>query len=302
MFIHDPTHKREVPLRHVVPNLITTAALCCGLASMHYSLKGDWDRAMVAVILAAVFDGLDGRFARMLRATSSFGAMLDSLADFLSFGVAPAMLLHEWMLKDREDWGLLAVVAFVLCSALRLARFTSKVKPVRAPDAISPDERRASIIDKKFFEGLPTPAAAAAALVPPMLAHSKLLGTWTNGTFGAAKNVTVSLFPDWGVILFTIMIAALMVSRVPMFSFKKVRISRRAVVPLLMFVGLVAVLAVKDFWLMTSLLALGYLATIPISLWRHHWMQIAPIEQVAPPKSDAHEPRKPLLRLRSRGG
>lgn len=299
MFIHDPAHKRDVPLRHVVPNLITTVSLCCGLASMHYALRADWDRAMFAVLLAAVFDALDGRFARLLRATSSFGAVLDSLADFLSFGVAPAMLLYQWMLRDEDEWGLLAVVAFVLCSALRLARFTSKVKPTRTTESLTPDERRASIISSKFFEGLPTPAAAAAAMVPPMLAHSKLIGVWTAGRFGIVKGAPVSLLPAWGVVVFTVVIAALMVSSVPMFSFKKVRISRFAVVPLLMFVGLAAVLAVKDVWLMASLLGLGYLATIPASVARRRWMKSAPLESIAPVRTGGAQP---LFRVRHAEG
>ena len=128
MFINYPHTKSTVPLRIVVPNLFTTVAMCCGLASIHYTLKQDWDRAMFAVILSAVFDSLDGRAARLLKVTSPFGEVLDSLADFLSFGIAPAMLLHQWMLRDQE-FGLLAVTIFVLCSAMRLARFTAAARP-----------------------------------------------------------------------------------------------------------------------------------------------------------------------------
>ncbi|HLO41925.1 MAG TPA: CDP-alcohol phosphatidyltransferase family protein, partial [Phycisphaerales bacterium] len=127
--------EREIPVRHLIPNLITTLSLCSGLSAIHFAMKPDWDRALTAVIIAAVLDGLDGRAARLLRATSKFGTVLDSLADFLAFGVAPAIILHRWLLGQPEmmgkwDWlGLAAVMTFALCSALRLARFTAAAKP-----------------------------------------------------------------------------------------------------------------------------------------------------------------------------
>ncbi len=132
--------RRTVSAAYFIPNLITTLGLCCGLASLHFSLKGDWQRAMALIVLAGVLDLLDGRAARMLRVTSRFGAQLDSLADFLSFGVAPAMLLHQWMLGSEGVFGLAAVVTFVLCSALRLARYTA------AADARPRSPRRAGFL------------------------------------------------------------------------------------------------------------------------------------------------------------
>lgn len=283
MFIHYPHRKREIPIRHFVPNMITTISLSCGLASMHYTLSADYDHAIFAILLAAVFDALDGRFARLLKATSNFGAVLDSLADFLSFGVAPAMLLYQWMLKGEEALGLAAVMSFVVCSALRLARFTAAVKPARAPGTpLSPDEHREYVIASKFFKGMPTPAAAATVLIPPMLEHSKLLKPWF-----ARHQVPVSEYWHWGVIALTFAVAILMISRVPMFSFKRLRIARWVFVPMLAIVGLFVVLIVKDIWLATPTLAALYVASIPLSLASHRRVLTRPVT-AEPPKRAAH--------------
>lgn len=258
-----------------MPNLITTIALCCGLASMHYALNSDFDRAIFAILLAAVFDGLDGRFARLLKATSPFGAMLDSLADFLSFGVAPAMLLYQWMLKHEDALGLAAVMTFVLCSALRLARFTAAVRPSRPANApLSIDEQRDALIASTFFKGMPTPAAAATVLIPPMLEQSKLLAPWMKRNLVASND-----WWHWSVILLTFAIALLMISRVPMFSFKKMRIARWAVVPMLALVGLIVVLLVKDIWLAVPVLSGAYVLSIPMSVVSQRRILLSP----APP-------------------
>lgn len=274
MFIRYPHAKRSVPLRVFVPNMITTAALCCGLASIHYSLRFDWDHAMFAIALAAIFDALDGRAARLLKASSPFGEMLDSLADFLSFGVAPAMLLHQWMLKSQDIFGMLAVVIFVLCSAMRLARFTAVAKAGRA---ISEDQRD-QLLKAKFFVGLATPAAAAIVLIPPMLVHSKFVGPFVwpiLGLTGTSVNPPRLDGPvvgplNWmvgpAVCIYTVFVGLWMISRVPMFSFKKLRLSRHVVVPMLVSVGLLSVLAVRDIWLMVALLAITYACTVPMSI------------------------------------
>lgn len=301
MFINYPSRKQSVPLRIIVPNLFTTVAMCCGLASIHYSLKGDWDRAMFAVVLSAIFDSLDGRAARLLKVTSPFGEVLDSLSDFLSFGVAPALLLYEWMFRRNEVmgsdvWGLLAVTTFVVCSAMRLARFTAAARPAvhahpGAPGAQGAsagagahevDPQRAAVAKAKFFTGLATPSAAGAAMVPVMLSYSKLLGRFVRPELGmplagtgdeAASKLDSAATPvQWAgiaVLVYTMTIAFWMVSRVPMFSFKKMRVSKRAVVPLLIAAGLIVVLAVKDLWLLLAAITLVYLLTAPIS-WVSH--------------------------------
>jgi CDP-diacylglycerol---serine O-phosphatidyltransferase len=252
-----------VPIRRMIPSIITCLSLCAGLASMNFSIKAalggaaaappgvtnDWDRALALIALAAVLDALDGRAARLLQATSRFGAVLDSLADFLAFGVAPALLLHLWLLKDADTFGLAAVMTFVLCSALRLARFTS-ARPVS----------RTNPLAGKFFEGLPTPAAAGIVLIPPLLATS----TTVNRLFPGWSPTT----GEWGqalVVIHTLFIAWLMVSRVPMFSFKKVRIKRRRTGQVLAVVAIVAAATIRDPWLTLAILAAAYLLTLPMS-------------------------------------
>jgi CDP-diacylglycerol--serine O-phosphatidyltransferase len=230
-----------VPFRALIPNLLTTVALCSGLAALHFTLKEDWDRALSAIAVSAIFDALDGRAARLLRSQSKFGEVLDSLSDFLSFGVAPAMILYKWLFTDLqgrwEVFGLAAAMTFALCSALRLARFTA------APKAQS-----------THFVGMPTPAAAGAVLVPVMLY--------------AAKDVHYQT-PAWIVILYTFFIAWLMISRQPMFSMKKLRIRRRHVAPILVIVGLLVVLTSMDPWVTAALLAVGYVLTLPWSIWTY---------------------------------
>lgn len=239
-----PFQARPIPARKLIPNVLTTVALCCGMASVHFSIKEDYQRAVAAIAVAALFDALDGRMARLLRATSRFGAVLDSLADFLSFGVAPALVLYQWMLGDqarlgRSDvLGLAAVMTYVLCAALRLARFTAMPK--------TPQVR-----PTRYFIGLPSPAAAGAVLIPIMVQLSRTIETQP---------------PEWLVVPYTFVIGLLMVSRLPMYSIKAARVRRQWAVPLLVIVGILVVIAIKDPWLAAIVLAGAYLATLPMSL------------------------------------
>lgn len=242
---------RAVPLRRLVPNFLTIISLCSGLASLHFSLQMDWDRALSAIAVAAVFDMLDGGAARLLRASSRFGAVLDSLSDFVSFGVAPALMLHQWMLKEAGVPGLAATMIFALCAALRLARFTS----ARKSNPLSPLSR--------FFVGLPTPAAASVVLIPVMLETARSAGY---------------RLPAWLVILHTFFIAWLMISRQPCFSLKKLRVKRGLIVPLMVGVGLIVVSAAKDPWSTAVALAAMYLLSIPLSITVYHRLrQRAPV-------------------------
>jgi CDP-diacylglycerol---serine O-phosphatidyltransferase len=260
---------RGVPVRYLVPNLITTISLCCGLAAIHFAIKAafpttsidetplpagrfprfnNWDRALIGVMLAAIFDALDGRAARLLRVSSRFGEVLDSLSDFVCFGVAPALILYLWGLREEEVLGFAAVVCFTLCSAFRLARFTSTV-------AVRGDQSKVASILKNYFTGCPTPAAAAAVLIPIMIVESKQFEWY---------------MPPWGVILWTFFLAWLMISRRPMFSFKRIRVPRKAVVPALVVVGLLVALAAKDPWLAATLLAGSYVFSLPLAMLLYH--------------------------------
>ena len=277
MFIRYPSKRPEIPIRHLVPNLITTTALCCGLAAIHAAMREEFKDAVLFVLASAIFDALDGRAARLLRATSSFGSVMDSLSDFLSFGIAPAIILYQWMLKDQDWMGLIACMLFPLCSALRLARFTADAtssRPVKHPPYSA-----LAAIESKFFVGLPTPAAAGTALIPVALATSGI------GTQYGLRTPTLV------VVAFTIFIALFMVSRQPMFSFKKIRLSRTSVVPLLVLVGVVIVGIRKDILLTIAALAGLYLLTFPIALIKFHSLQRQAAKEVPDqPPAPAIEP------------
>lgn len=260
------THERvrSIPLRRLLPNILTTVALCSGLASIHFSLQTNWDKALAAIAVAMVFDTLDGAAARLLRSSSRFGAVLDSLSDFLSFGVAPAVILHQWMLSAAGLPGLAATMLYVLCAALRLARFTSQRRMPKS----SPLSR--------FFIGLPSPAAAGAVLAPAFIASSRTL--------------TDQRLPELVVVVYTILVALLMVSRLPAFSLKRLRVPRRFVGPLLLGVGLLVVFAVKDTWLTAAGVAVAYLLTFPVSVIYYRRLRNAPVERpaIAPDYAAAH--------------
>jgi CDP-diacylglycerol--serine O-phosphatidyltransferase len=224
----------------LIPNLLTTLALCSGLAALHFALQPNWEKAMGALVLAGIFDFLDGGAARLLRASSQFGAVLDSLSDFLAFGVAPALILHQWMLAAQGPLGLAAVMTHALCAGLRLARFTAAI----------PKEKDKATAPSVFFVGMPTPASALAVLIPVMLSQSEAL-RYT--------------LPAWAVASWTFAIGVLMISRWPMFSLKRLRVSRHALAPMLLGVGLVVVALVSDIWLTLSILAALYVLSAPLA-------------------------------------
>jgi CDP-diacylglycerol--serine O-phosphatidyltransferase len=270
--------RQDVPLAALLPNLLTTLALCCGLASIHFSIRaavlqakgapldqieGVWQRALAAILLSAVFDALDGRAARLLRVSSKFGAVLDSLSDFVSFGVAPAIILHQWTLAEFTNKtgegarlyllaGLLPVMVFAVCAGMRLARFTAAANAPKTGTAAPPSN---------YFEGMPTPAAAGAVLVPALLSASKL--------------VTLRP-PEWLVVVYTLLIAFLMISRIPMFALKRLRVSRLLVAPLLVLVAILAVMMIIDAWLTIAVLSLAYLAATPFAVMRRRNAPEAP--------------------------
>jgi CDP-diacylglycerol---serine O-phosphatidyltransferase len=237
-------HQR-VPVRMLVPNFFTLLGLCAGLTSIRMSIEGRYELALAAIVFAALLDGVDGRVARLLKASSRFGAELDSLADFVNFGVAPAFLIFTWGLGDLKSLGWICVMIFALASALRLARFNV------ALDDDKPKWQAA------YFSGMPTPAAAIVVLLPVYIEH---LG------FEAIR--TSSLMLDV-ILVYTLLIAFMMVSTIPTFSGKLVgeRISREYVLPLFMLaVGFVALLVTYPFGTLTGA-CIAYLAAIPIS-WR----------------------------------
>jgi CDP-diacylglycerol--serine O-phosphatidyltransferase len=241
---------RRVPVRMLVPNFFTLLGLCAGLTSIRMGIEGRYDLALAAIVFAACLDGVDGRIARLLKASSRFGAELDSLADFVNFGVAPAFLVFNWGLGDLKSAGWICVMIFALASALRLARFNA---------AIDDDKPR---WQSNYFIGMPTPAAAIAVLLPVyvyQLGVEELKDPW------ALKIVLV----------YTVFIAFMMVSMIPTYSGKLLgeRVGREWVMPIFVVaIGVVALLFTYPYETLTAL-TLGYLFCIPVS-WRNYRDQI----------------------------
>src|SRR4029453_17569389 len=145
----------QVPVRVLIPNIFTLVGLCAGLTAIRMGIESRWDLAVAALVFAAFLDGIDGRVARLLKASSRFGAELDSLLVFVNFGVAPAIIMFNWALEDLHSLGWIAVLVFAVCSALRLARFNVSLERTDAPAWKS-----------NFFVGVPGPAGGGVSLLP----------------------------------------------------------------------------------------------------------------------------------------
>ncbi|HEX5079507.1 MAG TPA: CDP-diacylglycerol--serine O-phosphatidyltransferase [Geminicoccaceae bacterium] len=233
---------RAQPLIHLVPNIFTVMSLCAGLTAIRYGLDQRYELALTLIVVAGVLDGLDGRSARLLKITSKLGAQLDSLADFLSFGVAPAVLVYLWTLNQVKGIGWSLALLFATCCALRLARFNTELEGDQHPPWMS-----------RFFTGLPAPAAAG-CLIMPMLATFALGQTWPR---------------NWELnALLTLVVAVLMVSRVPTFSIKMivVRVKPEWILPTLIGVGLLAAALLNTPWLTLLAVGVAYLVSLPVSV------------------------------------
>ena len=229
----------------LLPNAITVLALCSGLSAVQFALGGNHPAALGAVALAALLDSLDGRLARLLDATSRIGAELDSLADCVSFGVAPAVVLFIWVLDEyRIGWPVALV--FAVCVALRLARFNTLLDDDEAPP-----------FAQEFFVGVPAPAGALLALLPLALAQQLGEGWWS-------APLTVGIW--------TVSIGLLMVGRVPTLSAKTLRVPARSVAPLLALVAGLAAAIVTFPYVALVLALLVYLGHLPYALYRYHWL------------------------------
>lgn len=237
----EPRRLHVLPIRRLVPNIITVLALCAGMTAVRYAFDGRWEAAVLAVFVAGVLDSIDGRVARLLKSTTKFGAELDSLSDVVSFGVAPAILLYLWVMKDIGGFGWLLCLALAVCCALRLARFNTSLGESTAIKAVSSD----------FFVGVPAPMAAGLALWPMVLSFQ----------------FETELFrePAW-VGPYLALVSFLMVSQIQTFSFKRVRVPRELVLPTLVFVCLFAALLTVYPWGTISTVGVAYLACIPFSM------------------------------------
>jgi CDP-diacylglycerol---serine O-phosphatidyltransferase len=238
----DPRRRglRGFSVNRLIPNILTLAALCSGLTAIRFGLQGEFRLAVLAIIVAAIFDALDGRVARRLGVTSQFGAELDSLSDFLCFGVAPALVLYLASLKDGGALGWVVTLMFPICSALRLARFNTGLLADEPPPAWT----------GSYFTGVPAPAGALLALIP-LVVGFEIDAAW----------------PHHYLVVSAVLIAVggLMVSRLPTFSFKKGRVPRHLVLPALLGAALAMGVVASSPWIGLSMLGLVYLGLIPFS-------------------------------------
>ena len=231
----------------MIPNILTMLGLCAGLTSMRFALEGRFAAAAAAIIVAACIDGLDGRLARLLKATSRFGAEFDSLADFLCFGVAPGFVLYLWSLQTLGGFGYVPCLMFAVCMALRLARFNASLDAGPHP-----------AYTYNFFTGVPAPAGAGVVLFPLFIGLE-------GHNLGWDWLVTLSQFPPF-VAAMLVGTALLLVSTLPVWSFKNFKVPSPYVLPLLLGVGLYAALLVADPFLALAAGGLVYLGMLPFSI------------------------------------
>lgn len=232
--------RRELPIVQLLPNLVTVGAICAGLTAIRYATAGNFTVAVQLLLLAAVLDGLDGSLARLLKSASALGAELDSLADFLNFGIAPALLMYFWAFKDMGNLGWIAVVIYALCCVLRLARFNVGTKTSESDKPTS------------HFEGVPSPAGALLVMLPLFIDRA-LPGAPT--------------IPDTIVALYMLAVGLLMISRLPTWSLKSLTIRRENV--RFLYVGFVCFLAalISFPWVTLMVMDLLYLLSL-IWAWR----------------------------------
>lgn len=248
---------RSLSFNRIFPNMLTLLALSAGLTAIRYAFNGQWERAVLAIVIAAMLDGVDGRVARMLRGTSKFGAELDSLADAISFGVAPALVMYLWSLHDAGGIGWAICLLHAVCAVLRLARFNTMIGQDLPPWA------------HNYFTGVPSPGGAGIAILPLI--------------FWLMTDQRIFAHPAISGI-FLIAAATLMVSSVPVFSGKHVRLKPQLVLPLLVAVGVMAGFLVSEPWATLSFVGLVYIATIPMSVWSYRRLK-REAEGATPPTS-----------------
>jgi CDP-diacylglycerol--serine O-phosphatidyltransferase len=251
----------SLSLNRLIPNILTLLALCAGMTAIRLAIDQKYQYAALAVIIAAILDGIDGRIARLLKGTSPFGAQLDSLSDFVSFGVAPAVLLYLWTMHQLASMGWVLVLLFGVCCAMRLARFNTQLGAELPPYAYN------------FFTGVPAPMGAFLVMLPMFVSFEFDLdlfrSPYANGAVIAA-------------------VAALMTSRVPTYSFKRLRLPVEWFVPMVLVVAALVAFLTTEPWATLLLLGAAYIVSIPLSIrsyrrLRHAAEQLRP----APPTAAA---------------
>lgn len=229
-----------ISLRALAPNAITALALCTGLSGAWFAMQGRWESAVAAIVIAGVLDVMDGRIARMLKGESRFGAELDSLSDVIAFGATPALVMYMWAMQDMPRFGWTISVFFVLCAALRLARFNARIDTENQPHKSA-----------GFNTGVPSPPGAALALLPMMI--------WFET--GAEWVRDYRLLAPW-----LLLCALLMISNVATFSWSSIKVRRSLRFMALAAVGLFAATLVAAPWVALIGAAIIYAALLPFSM------------------------------------
>jgi CDP-diacylglycerol---serine O-phosphatidyltransferase len=245
-----PRRLSGLSVNRMVPNILTLLALCAGMTAMRFAMNGNFEAAVFAIIAAGVFDGLDGRMARLLKSTSSFGAELDSLSDFVSFGVAPAAVLYLWTMSELHVLGWVIVLFFAVCCALRLARFNSETGAQLPPYAAP------------FFTGAPAPAGAGLVMVPMFLSFE-----WGDWLFRSPYLNAITVTG----------IALMMVSKVPTVSLKRIRIPHHLVVPTLLAFGVATAFLTTAPWPTLTVVGIVYVSSIPLTIRSYYRLKRAAV-------------------------
>jgi CDP-diacylglycerol--serine O-phosphatidyltransferase len=245
---------RGLSFNKMIPNILTLLALCSGMTAIRFGLEEHYRQAVIAILVAGVFDGIDGRIARLLKGTSEFGAELDSLSDFVSFGVAPALVMYLWSVQSLSSLGWMVALLFTICCGLRLARFNTQIGADLPPYAYN------------FFTGVPAPAGAGLAIIPMLLNFEFGWSGFRSGWFGAVVLAAVG---------------ALMVSRVPTFAMKRFHLPREWVLPVFLIIGGLAALATTEPWATLLIIGIIYIGSFPLSIRAYNKLRRAADEMRA---------------------
>lgn len=245
----------------IVPNALTLVGLCAGITGIRYAIDEQWERAVIAIVVAGVIDGLDGRVARGLGVTSRFGAELDSLSDFVCFGVAPALIIFLWSLQDAGGLGWAFALCFAVCCGIRLARFNTELDP----DAL--DDKPAWA--KRFFSGVPAPAGGGIALLPLIFSLQLEEGAFAHPVICSLTLIGTS---------------ALMVSRLPTYSLKRLRVPGPYILFVLIGIGALTAFLISTPWLTLGFVGLIYLGSIPLA-----WMAYRRLQRNPPAEAEQGE-------------
>jgi CDP-diacylglycerol--serine O-phosphatidyltransferase len=235
------------PINTLIPNILTVLALCSGMTAIRFAMLDRFEWAVICVVLAGIFDGLDGRMARLLGGTSKFGAELDSLSDFAAFGVAPAILVYYWSLRYGGGIGWAVCLLYTTCCALRLARFNTAIGDPNLPPYAY-----------RYFQGVPAPSGAGLAMLPMMIEFEMGFDVLQSPIFVG----------PW-----ILLVALLMISRIPTFSLKSIKIPQPYVLPVFIGLAILTAAFASYPWIVLSVIGIWYAFSIPVSVRNYRFLK-----------------------------